>query len=180
MFDRCPKCNARVQPVPFILGWDIGGAGATSDASVGTVLDVASDMVLIVEQRRFAGLSFPLLQKEIEKMAFQYAPAPCVIEMSGIGQSVAGNLEIPTQRVVPFWTTERSKARIIGNIVLALEQGTLKFDHDENPQLAKELRGYQQPDTYVVQDHIMSLAVTLGCAGEAYVRPGRVLGIFNA
>jgi hypothetical protein len=180
MFDRCPKCNTRVQPVPFIMGWDIGGAGTTSDASVGTVLDVASDMVLVVEQRRFVGLSFPLLQKEIGKLAFQYAPAPVVIEMSGIGASVAGNLELPKHRIIEWWTTERSKARAIGDVQLALENGLLKFDHDENPQLAKELRSYQQPDTYVVQDCIMSLAVTLASAGSAYVRPGTVIRVFNA
>jgi Terminase RNaseH-like domain len=178
-YGTCPKCGNRVQPVPIIMGWDIGGASEGSDASVGTVLDLASDMVLIIEQRRFVGISFPMLQQEIEKMAREYAPAPVAVEMSGIGQSVAGNLGLPTSRVIPFWTTERSKARIIGNVVLALESGLLKFDHSQNPQLVKELLGYQQPDTYIVQDHIMSLAVSLGCAGEAYVRPGTVIGVFQ-
>jgi terminase large subunit-like protein len=158
----------------------VGGAGQKSDASVGTVLDVASDMVFVVEQRRFVGIPFAQLQREIERMAFQYMPAPTVIEMSGIGQSVAGNVELREPRLIEFWTTERSKARIIGNVQLALEQKTLKFDHNVIPQLAKELRGYTTPDTYCQTDTVMSLAITLGCAGEAYVRPGRVMSIIHA
>ena len=67
----------------------------------------------------------------------------------------------------------------VGDVQLALENGQLKFDHDANPQLAKELRGYQVPDTYVVQDCIMSLSVTLASAGQAYVRPGRIMGVLE-
>jgi hypothetical protein len=65
-----------------------------------------------------------------------------------VGQSVlavAGNVEIPEHRLIEWWTTERNKARAIGDVQLALENGQFKFDHDTNPQLAKALRGYQVP-----------------------------------
>lgn len=179
-YGTCPRCGNRLQPVPIILSADIGGAGGKSDASVLTVLDVASDMVLILEQRRFVGVSFPELQREILRLTTEYAPSPIAVEMNGLGQSVFGNLDLPPSRKKEFWTTERSKSRIIGNIVLAIEGGLLKFDHDKNPQLVTELRGYTLPDLHVTQDHIMSLAIGLGCAGEAYVKPARAIGVFLA
>jgi len=92
---------------------------------------------------------------------------------------VRGNLEIPDSRIVEFWTTARSKARAIGNIALALEQGTLKFDHNAMPQLRTELLGYLEDDTYCVTDCVMSLAVALDSAPQALMPLGRVGRIIN-
>jgi hypothetical protein len=182
--ERCPRCpmhhGPQPIPTPHVIAWDIGGPGANADASAGTVLDCAGEVLEVVEQRRFVGLSFPMLQREIEQLAADFPNAPVAIEMSGIGAAVRGNLNIPDYLIVEFWTTARSKARIVGAVARELQSETLKFSHEHFPQLATELRGYQDDDTYCVTDCVMSLAIAIDCAAEAHKNgPGRVLTVIE-
>jgi hypothetical protein len=182
--ERCPRCRMHHGPMPIptphVIAWDIGGPGANADASVGTVLDVASETLCVVEQRRFVGLSYPALQGEIEQLAREFPNAPVAIEMSGIGAAVRGNLDVPDYRIIEFWTTQKSKARIIGGVARELQSQTLKFSHKHFPQLRTELAGYQDDDTYCVTDCVMSLAIAIDQAGEAHrLRPGRVMSVIQ-
>ncbi len=177
---RCkkPGCHAYAQPVQTVIGWDIGGSSKNADASVGTVLDVSGPIVFIVEQRRFQGIPYAQLGLEIERLARDYPRAPVALEMSGIGAAVRGNLNLPDDRIVEFWTTPRSKARIIGNIAVALQNQELKFDQDACPNLRTELLGYMSDDEYCVTDCVMSLAVALDQAGSI-PPPGRVIAVIQ-
>jgi hypothetical protein len=98
--------------------------------------------------------------------------------MSGIGAAVRGNLNLPDDRIVEFWTTPRSKARIIGNIAIALQNQELKFNQAACPNLRTELLGYMSDDEYCVTDCVISLAVALDQAGSI-PPPGRVIAIIQ-
>jgi hypothetical protein len=165
---RCPKsgCRTRGQDANFVIGWDIGGSSRNADASVGSVLDVSGGVVFVVEQRRFQGIPYAPLGLEIERLARDYPRAPVAIEMSGIGAAVRGNLSLPDQRIVEFWTTVRSKARIIGNVAVALQNQELKYDQRQCPNLRTELLGYMSDDEFCVTDCVMSLAIALDQAGS--------------
>jgi hypothetical protein len=165
---RCPKsgCRTRGQNANFVIGWDIGGSSRNADASVGSVLDVSGGVVFVVEQRRFQGIPYARLGLEIERLARDYPRAPVAIEMSGIGAAVRGNLSLPDQRIVEFWTTVRSKARIIGNVAVALQNQELKYDQRQCPNLRTELLGYMSDDEFCVTDCVMSLAIALDQAGS--------------
>jgi hypothetical protein len=176
--DRCPKCRSYAHEIRTVIGWDIGGSGKDADASVGTCLDISGPIVILVEQRRFQGIPYAQLGLEIEQLANDYPRAPVAIEMSGIGAAVRGNLNVADNRIVEFWTTVRSKARIIGNIAVALQNGEIKYDQTECPNLRTELLGYMSDDEYCVTDCVMSLAVALDQAGS--IPPlGRVLSVIQ-
>jgi hypothetical protein len=175
---RCPQCRSYPTECRIVTGWDIGGAGKNADASVGTVLDISSRFICVVKQVRLQGVPYVTLQNAIETLAAEYPRAPVAIEMSGIGAAVRGNLEIPGNRVVEFWTTDRSKARIIGNVALAVQNGEFKFDGDACPNLRSELLGYMTPDDYCVTDCVMSLAVALDQASNIPT-PGRLMKVFQ-
>jgi len=80
--------------------------------------------------------------------------------------------------IVEFLTTLRSKARIIGNMAVAIQNGELKFNQDECPNLRTELLGYMSDDEFCVTDCVMSLAVALDQAGSIPT-PGRVMAIIE-
>ena len=176
-YGKCPLCPSKSQfrTCNFAIGWDIGGSGAKADASVGTVLDLTGPVVFILEQHRFVGIPYPALGARIEELHRDYPGALTSIEMSGIGAAVRGNLNIPDSQLVEFWTTQRSKARIIGNVAIALQTQELKYDEKKNPQLRTELLGYMEDDEYCQTDTVMSLAVALDQAGTT-PQPGTMLG----
>ena len=156
----------------YIKAWDIG----VKDASVGIVLDVTDEVLHVVALRRFLGLSYPRIVREIEALHREY-PGPTVVENNGVGAAVIGHLEIPEHQLLSFTTSALSKARMIANLGLYLQQQTLKFDPQAFPQLDRELRAYQDPDEYCVQDCVMSVAMALDQAPKAH-QGGRVLQVF--
>jgi len=155
----------------YIKAWDIG----VQDASVGVVLDVSEDVVDVVCLRRFVGLGYPRIVREIERLHADY-PGLTVIEQNGVGAAVIGHLAIREHQLLPFTTTALSKARMIANLGLHLQQWTFKFDPKAFPQLDRELRAYQDPGEYCVQDCVMSVAMALDQAPKAH-QGGRVLPV---
>jgi hypothetical protein len=129
----------------------------------------------VVEQRRFQGIAFPSLSREIEQLDRDY-PGPTVIEATGIGSAVIGHVNCPVNE---FKTTSPSKVRIIENVAMCLEGQTLKFSHAACPTLAQELRAYQEPDDYCETDCVMSLAIGLDSLGLAFTM-GTLLPPFQA
>jgi hypothetical protein len=89
-----------------------------------------------------------------------------VIEDNAIGAAVADNLTIPAHQLRRFTTSKTSKERIIEALRAQLQFQGIKF-HPSLKQLESELRDYQLPDTNVVQDSVMSLAIALEHAAEA-------------
>jgi hypothetical protein len=159
----------------YVAAWDIG----QKDATVGTVLDVTDrdGIVDVACQRRFVGLSYPQIVREIERMADEY-PGPVVVEANAMGAAVIQHLRIPEHRVVSFTTSAVSKARMVENLGVYLQSQLLKFDPRAFPYLDHELRAYQVPDDHCVQDCVMSAAIALDQAPEAF-SGGRVLPVFT-
>jgi hypothetical protein len=59
-----------------------------------------------------------------------------------------------------------------------LENGCLKIPA-ECEQMYRELRGYQLPDTHIVQDSIMALAIGIEYAGKAQSLIGRIMSVLH-
>jgi hypothetical protein len=99
-----------------------------------------------------------------------------------MGAAVIGHLEIPN-RIIEFATTQTSKARAIEGLASRLQHWQLQYDARALPQLHNELLGYVVPDDYIVQDSVMSIAIAIDCAPEAYSarnQPGRVMAVIQA
>jgi hypothetical protein len=171
--DDCLRPGPAKRGRRYITAWDIG----VRDATVGSVIDVTGEfeVLFMVCQRRFLGLSYPQIVREIERLHAEY-PGLTVIENNGVGAAVIGHLDIPEHQLLPFTTSALSKARMIANLGLHLQQWTFKFDPRAFPQLDRELRAYQDPDEYCVQDCVMSVAMALDQAPKAHLG-GRLLPV---
>lgn len=140
----------------YVKSWDIG---RHQDAAVGVVLDVTTDPVEVVEYVRLRGVPYPALQRTIERIHSLYS-GPTVIEKNGPGEAVAENLEgVKESELILFNTTQRSKAKIIEELQVALENRHLRWSASAWQQLDAEIRGYQIPDDSIVQDSVMALAI---------------------
>ena len=167
----------------YVTAWDIGGPGVQADASVGTVLDVSDpELVEVVEVVRCQGVSYPALQEAVERLHSRY-PGPTVIEATGIGGPVVGNLNIPERELIAANTTQQSKPRMIGELQFAIEKGALAYSVEDFPLLDAELRDYQQNDVGLKSDHVMSIAIAYHHAAEGWRgrrRRGRMMKIVES
>jgi hypothetical protein len=156
----------------YVTAWDIG---RHHDAAVGIVLDVTDGVHDVVCYRRLRGVSYPQIQYEIEAMHHPW-PGLTVIEDNAAGQAVRENLNLPEHEVIGFTTTASSKARIIQQLRIAVQNCCITWHPEVCPQLDAEMRGYQLPDDHVVQDSVIALAIALEHATHAH-QGGRILGI---
>jgi len=101
-----------------------------------------------------------------------------VIEDNAAGQAVRENLNLPEHQVLGFTTNRSSKARIIEQLKIAVQNWTIKWDPEAVPQLNAEMRGYQLPEANVEEDSVVALAIALEHAPHAY-QGGRVLGVIR-
>jgi hypothetical protein len=162
----------------YLIACDIG----VKDATVIVVLDVTSNVQHVAHYERHLGLSYPEIGHRIADVARVYYPAPVVVESNAMGAAVIGHLEV-ANRVIPFATTQTSKARAVQALASALQHWHLQYDARALPQLDTELRGYQIPDDNVVQDSVMALALAIESAPEAYSarnQPGRIMAVIQA
>jgi hypothetical protein len=159
----------------YIKAWDIG---RHQDAAVGIVLEVTTGVHQVVGYERLRGQSYATIQQHIERMHAAW-PGLTVIEDNAMGAAVRENLDIPEEQLRGFQTTKPSKARIIAQLKLALQNQTLKWNPRDCPQLDAEMRGYQLPDDNVVQDSVIALAIAEEYAPEAHISSGgRILGVY--
>jgi hypothetical protein len=154
----------------YVKAWDIG---RHQDAAVGIVLDVTDDVHDVVVYERLRGASYPQIQREIQIMHLAY-PGITVIEDNAAGEAVRENLDLPEHQVIGFTTSPSSKARIIQQLKIAIQNWAIKWDAHACPQLDAEMRGYQLVDDNVEQDSVIALAIALEHAPQAH-RGGRVI-----
>lgn len=164
-------------PVPgrkYAKGADIG---RHADAAVIIVLDVTEDVHDVVYYKRLRRTPYPIIQAELEEVHKLYK-GPLGIEKNHAGEAVIENLNIPEQEAedAKFITSHSSKARIISQVNLGLQNGTLKWDPEACHQLTAEVKGYRIPDDKVVQDSVIALAIAEEYAAKAHTtgRVGRI------
>ena len=163
MTDALPLVQSALPGRKYVIAWDIG---SRHDHSVGIVLDVTEEVFDVACYVRRRG-DYAQIQGAIEDLHTAFARSSfTVIENNSSGAAVADNLKIPAHQLRRFTTSEASKERIIEALRLRLELQQIKFQPSLK-QLASELRDYQLPDTNVVQDSVMSLAIALEHAPEA-------------
>jgi hypothetical protein len=159
----------------YVTAWDIG---RYQDAAVGIVLDITEDVHDVVAYCRLRGVTYPQIQREIEALHKAY-PGITAVEKNAAGAAVLENLNLPEHELEGFTTTRDSKARIIQQLKLKMQQWCIKWNPEACPQLDAEMRGYQIPDDNVVQDSVMALAIAEEFAAKAHLRQGRIVGVWH-
>ena len=168
MVDAYPLVPSAQPGRKYVVAWDIG---SRHDHSVGIVLDVTEEVFDVACYVRLRG-DYPQIQRAIEDLHAAFARASfTVIESNSMGAAVADNVHIPVHQLRRFMTSMASKEKIIEALRLRLELQEIKFQPSLK-QLASELRDYQLPDTNVVQDSVMALAIALEHARDAQAFKG--------
>jgi len=150
----------------YVTAWDIG---RYQDAAVAIVLDITEDVHDLVAYRRLRGASYPQIQREIEALHKKY-PGITAVEKNAAGAAVLENLNLPEHELEGFTTTRDSKARIIQQLKLKMQQWCIKWNAEACPQLDAD---------NVVQDSVMALAIAEEFATKAHLRQGRVIGVWH-
>jgi hypothetical protein len=160
----------------YAKGCDVG---RHKDACVITVLDVTEDVFDVVFYKRLREATYPEIQRELEHVHRQYR-GPIKIEKNAAGEAVIENLNfgIEEQKEAKFVTSQASKARILSQLNLQIQNEMIRWDPLECSQLDSEVRGYQLPDDNIVQDSVISLCLALEAAPQAYTvgKVGNVTG----
>lgn len=113
--------------------------GRTADFTDITIMDPISKRAVFRD--RYTDVDFPLQLQRIEALCQRYRPAAIVAESNAIGVPNVEALHRRGLPVIPFNTSNASKANLVDRLTLALEQGNVELLND--PVLIDELESFQ-------------------------------------
>jgi phage terminase large subunit-like protein len=131
-----PAENAPTSGGAYVIGVDLA---KTVDFSVFTVVDINRQRV--VEIVRLHRQDYTLQIERLTGLAARYRAQAVIVETNNTGAPVIEQLHMRGLPVVPFTTTNATKAAVINALVLAFEQGTISIPDDE--QLINELNAFE-------------------------------------
>jgi phage FluMu gp28-like protein len=153
----------------YYAGLDIGRA---NDYTVLTILNTKGEVVRIYRERQN---SWNIIVSEVVKNLREFN-ARCHIEVNGVGDPIYEQIKKQYSNIEPFVTSNDSKQNIIEELILTLNEQTIKLPTQElNADLYKELSVFTyeySPKTRRVKyggptgfhdDMVMSLALANDC-----------------
>ena len=124
----------------YVVGVDWG---KLNDWTVVTVLDADSRRMVYLD--RFNQIDYAVQLGRLQAVCQRFAPYALVVERNSIGEPLIEQLQRLGLPVVPFQTTNATKAQIIDALALAFEQGALSILPE--PVLLGELMAYEMERT---------------------------------
>lgn len=164
-----------VQGHTYAMGCDWG---KTNDFTVLTIVDMMTKELVALE--RFNQIDYTVQLGRLQALYERFHPIVIMAEQNSIGTPIIEQLWRMDLPVQPFVTTNATKARIIEDLMLAFEQGTIRILND--PILIAELQAFTVGKTSLGMpqysapagmhdDTVMSLAMCWSAAHELeYVR----------
>jgi hypothetical protein len=151
--------RGRERPFRYAVGVDVG---FRQDATAIVVLELTDEGHDVVDYRYLTGASPAEVQRQIEHVATRYPNCLILVEDNGPGYVVRHNLDLADERVQGFTTGELSKERILDNLYAELRAQTIKWPHDDCPELTREM--YACRAGRHTGDTVISLALALEAA----------------
>jgi phage terminase large subunit-like protein len=156
----------------YVVGCDWG---RQNDFTCLAVLDISERALVALE--RFNRVDYAVQLGRLQGVAERFAPDVIVAEQNSIGLPLIEELQRMDLPVVPFVTSNASKMRIIDELALALERGTLRLL--DEPVLLDELQAFAMerlPSGLVRysapagqhDDTVMALALAWSAAGSEH------------
>jgi hypothetical protein len=124
----------------YVIGVDWG---KLNDWTVVTVLDADSKRMVYLD--RFNQIDYAVQLGRLQAVCQRFAPYALVVERNSIGEPLIEQLQRLGLPVVPFQTTNATKAQIIDALALAFEQGEIAILPE--PVLLGELMAYEMERT---------------------------------
>jgi phage terminase large subunit-like protein len=152
--------------------------GKTHDFTVLTIIDMTTKELVLMD--RFNQVDYAVQVGRLQALYDRFTPVVIMAEQNSIGTPIIEQLWRMDLPVQPFVTTNATKARIIEDLLLAFEQGTIQILND--PILIGELQSFAVGKTSLglpqysapsgmFDDCVMSLALCWSAAHELeYVR----------
>lgn len=119
----------------YVIGVDWG---RVDDFTVFAV--IAPEDGELVFQDRFNNMGYEIQTSRLKALCERYRPTVVLAEANAMGQPLIESLQADGLPVRPFVTSHMSKARIIEDLALAFERGTIQILNDR--ALINELRSY--------------------------------------
>lgn len=126
------------RPLPghsYVMGCDWG---KLNDFSVFIVMDAETKEMVYME--RFNQIDYVIQIERLEQIYNLWRPLTCVIERNSVGEMPYEVMRRKGMRIMPFVTTQPSKALIITALELAFDRGHVKIFDD--PVVLGELLAY--------------------------------------
>jgi hypothetical protein len=120
----------------YVMGVDLA---RTLDFSVLTIVDSATREIVAWE--RFQDVSWTEQKFRIQKLAHKYNNALCVVDSSGVGDPIFEDLQNSYVSAEAFKFTNESKAQLIEQLEIAIEQRMITFPDIE--VLVNELLNFE-------------------------------------
>lgn len=124
----------------YIGGCDVASA---ADFTVITVLDAGTREMVYFD--RFNRVDYPTLEDRIAAVYQRFNLMNIVVESNSVGQGVIDHIYERGLTIMPFVTTNATKAAVIQGLQSALEHGYIKIIN--NPILIGELLSYESKKT---------------------------------
>lgn len=166
-----PSNAVRVAYHQYVIGVDWG---RTHDYTVFSVIDTYNMMQ--VEMQRFTDIPYALQRQRLHELARRWGTENIVAEANSMGRPVLEELQYEGLPVYPFETSNASKMRIMDQLSLAIETGSIHLLDD--PTQKAELYDYtsSRTPTGLVKyeggngshdDTVMALAICLDASRSA-------------
>ena len=159
---------ARVDDHQYVMGLDFG---RSHDYTAVSVIDVTTSEQVYLD--RYTGIEFVQQQQRIKALADAFAPSIMVCESNSFGQANIEALQRMDLPILPFTTTQGTKAKLVDDLTLAFEQRTLKILPDpiqkgelmayEGTQSKNSLMSYSAPQG-MHDDTVMALMLAYSAA----------------
>ena len=120
----------------YVIGADWG---RTTDFTVFAVVDVTARCMVALDRSNH--VDYVVQRARLQALYQKWRPSKIIAEQNSIGQPIIEQLQRDGLPVVPFITTNQSKALIIEALALAFEQRSIAILSD--PVLLGELQGFQ-------------------------------------
>lgn len=120
----------------YVVGVDLA---KHRDWTVSVVMDL--DRRHVVAMDRFQRISWPQAKERVLNLANAYGRAEIILDATGIGDPIYDDLKARGVRVSPYKFTPASKAALVDNLTVEIEQGRISYP--QIPQLLAELKSYE-------------------------------------
>ena len=120
----------------YVIGVDWG---KLNDFTVFVVMDTAKKEMVHID--RFNQIDYQVQLDRLSTLYDKFKPATIIPERNSIGEPLIEQMHRRGMPVMPFQTTNASKATIIDGLALAFEQSTIKILNE--PALISELQAYE-------------------------------------
>jgi phage terminase large subunit-like protein len=147
----------------YVMGVDWG---KSNDYTVIAVIDSETKELVLMDRSNKVDYSVQVMR--LTALCDRFHPAAIVAERNSMGEPLIEALQRSDLPVIPFITTNATKANIIDGLALAFERGDLRIIHDpilvselqayESERLPSGLQRYSAPDG-MHDDCVMSLAM---------------------